>query len=163
MGFARYRSTTRIIRLSSTIAGQKSSVGYLPADSDSGMFGGNSNWRGPVWMPVNFLLYTSLMRLGAYYGETFKIECPTGSGNLMTLFQVGEGAGRAADRNIRQRQLRQASCVWRRGEVSDGSALARQCAFLRILPWRYRSWHWGQPSDWMDRMHRSDYSGERSF
>ena len=73
--------------------GQKSSVGYLPGDSDSGMFGGNSNWRGPVWMPVNLLLYTSLMRLGAYYGDTFKIECPTGSGNLMTLFEVAKELG----------------------------------------------------------------------
>ena len=45
-----------------------------------GMFGGNSNWRGPVWMPVNFLLYTSLLRLYAYYGDDFKVECPTGSG-----------------------------------------------------------------------------------
>jgi hypothetical protein len=75
------------------IAGQKSRVGYLPGDSDSGMFGGNSNWRGPVWMPVNFLLYVSLMRLGAYYGDTFKIECPTGSGKLMNLFEVGTMLG----------------------------------------------------------------------
>jgi hypothetical protein len=73
--------------------GQRYSVGYLPGDSDSGMFGGNSNWRGPVWMPVNFLLYASLMRLGAYYGEDFTIECPTGSGNLMTLFQVAKELG----------------------------------------------------------------------
>ena len=75
------------------MGGQKSSVGYVPGDSDSGMFGGNSNWRGPVWMPVNFLLYTSLMRLGAYYGDTFTIECPTGSGNLVTLFQVAKQLG----------------------------------------------------------------------
>jgi hypothetical protein len=75
------------------LLGQRSQVGYLPGDSDSGMFGGNSNWRGPVWMPVNFLLYVSLMRLGAYYGDTFKIECPTGSGNLMTLFEVGKELG----------------------------------------------------------------------
>lgn len=75
------------------MAGQEYSVGYLPGDSDSGMFGGNSNWRGPVWMPVNFLLYTSLLRLGAYYGDAFTVECPTGSGNLMTLFQVGQELG----------------------------------------------------------------------
>jgi hypothetical protein len=75
------------------MGGQKSSVGYVPGDSDSGMFGGNSNWRGPVWMPVNFLLYTSLMRLNAYYGDTFTIECPTGSGNLVTLFQVAKQLG----------------------------------------------------------------------
>jgi hypothetical protein len=76
-----------------TLAGHESSVSYVPGDSDSGMFGGNSNWRGPVWMPVNFLLYVSLMRLGAYYGDTFKIECPTGSGNVMNLFEVGQMLG----------------------------------------------------------------------
>jgi len=75
------------------MGGQRYSVGYLPGDSDSGMFGGNSNWRGPVWMPVNFLLYTALMRLGAYYGDDFTIECPTGSGNLMNLFQVAKVLG----------------------------------------------------------------------
>jgi hypothetical protein len=75
------------------MGGQKSSVGYLPGDSDSGMFGGNSNWRGPVWMPVNFLLYASLMRLGAYYGDTFTIECPTGSGHLISLFEVAKQLG----------------------------------------------------------------------
>jgi Mannosylglycerate hydrolase MGH1-like glycoside hydrolase domain len=75
------------------MGGQESRVGYLPGDSDSGMFGGNSNWRGPVWMPVNFLLYVSLLRLGAYYGDTFKIECPTGSGKLMNLFEVGKVLG----------------------------------------------------------------------
>jgi Mannosylglycerate hydrolase MGH1-like glycoside hydrolase domain len=72
------------------LGGQEYRVSYLPGDSDSGMFGGNSNWRGPVWMPVNFLLYISLMRLGAYYGDTFKVECPTGSGKQMTLFEVGQ-------------------------------------------------------------------------
>jgi hypothetical protein len=73
--------------------GQEWKVGYLPADSDSGMFGGNSNWRGPVWMPVNMLLYNSLLRLGAYYGDNFLVECPTGSGKLMNLFQVGKMLG----------------------------------------------------------------------
>ena len=73
-------------------------VGYVPGDSDTGMFGGNSNWRGPVWMPVNFLLWTALMRLAAYYGDSFKIECPTGSGKQMTLFQV---AHELAERLIR--------------------------------------------------------------
>ena len=70
------------------LSGQVFRVNYLPGDSDSGMFGGNSNWRGPVWMPVNFLLYLSLLRLSAYYGDSFKVECPTGSGNEMTLFEV---------------------------------------------------------------------------
>jgi hypothetical protein len=76
-----------------SIAGQESRVSYVPGDSDSGMFGGNSNWRGPVWMPVNFLLYTSLLRLGTYYGDTFKVECPTGSGKMMNLFEAGQMLG----------------------------------------------------------------------
>ena len=59
------------------------------------MFGGNSNWRGPVWMPVNFLLYVSLLRLAAYYGDAFTVECPTGSGKQCTLFEVAHDlAGR---------------------------------------------------------------------
>jgi len=67
---------------------QEFRVSYLPADSDSGMFGGNSNWRGPVWMPVNLMLYTALLRLGAYYGDRFTVECPTGSGHRMNLIDV---------------------------------------------------------------------------
>ncbi len=69
-------------------AGQEFRVSYLPGDSDSGMFGGNSNWRGPVWMPVNLMLNVALLRLAAYYGDSFKIECPTGSGRYLNLFQV---------------------------------------------------------------------------
>ena len=72
------------------VGGQEYRVSYVPGDSDSGMFGGNSNWRGPVWMPVNFLLYLSLLRLGAYYGDSFKVECPTGSGKHLTLFEVAQ-------------------------------------------------------------------------
>ena len=68
--------------------GQEYGVNYLPAESDSGMFGGNSNWRGPVWMPVNALIIRALLNYYLYYGDNFKIECPTGSGNQMNLFEV---------------------------------------------------------------------------
>jgi hypothetical protein len=78
-----------------TAQGQEYRVRYLPAESDSGMFGGNSNWRGPVWMPVNALLIRALLSFYLYYGDGFKIECPTGSGNQMNLFEVArEIAGR---------------------------------------------------------------------
>jgi hypothetical protein len=70
--------------------GQVSSVSYLPAESDSGMFGGNSNWRGPVWMPVNILLIRALLQYYMYYGNAFAIDCPTGSGRQMNLYQVAE-------------------------------------------------------------------------
>ena len=72
------------------VAGQEYRVGYVPGDSDSGMFGGNSNWRGPVWMPVNALIVRGLLNLYGFYGDDFKVECPTGSGNRMTLFEVAK-------------------------------------------------------------------------
>jgi hypothetical protein len=68
--------------------GREHRVSYLPAESDSGMFGGNSNWRGPIWMPVNALIIRALMHYYSYYGDNFKIECPTGSGHPMNLFEV---------------------------------------------------------------------------
>lgn len=74
-------------------AGQEFRVDYLPAESNTGMFGGNSNWRGPVWMPVNILFISALRRLYAYYGDDFKVECPTGSGQYMTLFEVAQELG----------------------------------------------------------------------
>ena len=74
-------------------AGKEHRVDYVPGDSDSGMFGGNSNWRGPVWMPINYLLYGALLRLYAYHGDDFVIECPTGSGNEMTLLEVAMELG----------------------------------------------------------------------
>jgi mannosylglycerate hydrolase MGH1-like protein len=61
---------------------------YLPAESDTGMFGGNSNWRGPIWFPLNFLILRALHQFYLYYGSDFKIECPTGSGHLMTLYEI---------------------------------------------------------------------------
>jgi len=70
------------------VEGQEYRVNYLPAESDTGMFGGNSNWRGPIWMPVNALLIRAMLSFYLYYGDNFKIECPTGSGKLMNLFEV---------------------------------------------------------------------------
>jgi hypothetical protein len=67
---------------------QEFKVQYLPAESNTGMFGGNSNWRGPVWMPVNALVVRALLNLYLFYGDEFKVECPTGSGTFMTLFEV---------------------------------------------------------------------------
>jgi Mannosylglycerate hydrolase MGH1-like glycoside hydrolase domain len=72
------------------VGDQEYGVGYLPAESDSGMFGGNSNWRGPIWMPVNGLIIRALLHYYTYYGNDFKVECPTGSGRFMTLYQVAE-------------------------------------------------------------------------
>ena len=69
-------------------------VSYLPAESDTGMFGGNSNWRGPIWMPVNGLIIRALLQYYMYYGDEFTVECPTGSGRQMNLYQVAEEISR---------------------------------------------------------------------
>ncbi len=70
------------------VVGMEHRVEYQPAESNTGLFGGNSNWRGPIWFPVNFLLVESLQRFHRYLGDEFKIECPTGSGRMVTLAQV---------------------------------------------------------------------------
>lgn len=72
------------------VEGQEFRVDYLPAESDTGMFGGNSNWRGPVWMPINIMLVRALQQYYLYYGDKFQVECPTGSGNMMNLFEVSK-------------------------------------------------------------------------
>ena len=73
---------------------QEYRVPYLPGDSNDGMFGGNSNWRGPVWMPVNMLILRALLQYYLYYGNAFTVECPTGSGQQMNLYEVAEELGR---------------------------------------------------------------------
>jgi hypothetical protein len=77
-----------------TVQGREYRVEYLPAESNNAMFGGNSNWRGPVWMPVNVLIIRALLQYYLYYGDDFRIECPTGSGRKMTLFEVAKEIAR---------------------------------------------------------------------
>jgi len=72
------------------VNGQRHEVGYWPGESKSGMFGGNSNWRGPIWLAVNFLLIESIQRFYQYYGDELQVECPTGSGDYMNLLQIAE-------------------------------------------------------------------------
>jgi hypothetical protein len=76
------------------VGGQEYKVSYLPGESDTGMFGGNSNWRGPVWMPINLLLIRALLNQYGFYGTEFKVECPTRSGQYKTLFEVAEEIAR---------------------------------------------------------------------
>lgn len=77
-----------------SLGAQEYRVAYLPAESDNAMFGGNSNWRGPVWMPVNGLIIRALLQYYSYYGDDFTVECPTGSGRHRTLYQVAEELSR---------------------------------------------------------------------
>ena len=70
------------------LRGDRREVNYEPAESQTGTFGGNSNWRGPVWFPINYLLIESLQKFHHYYGDDFKVECPTGSGQFATLDEI---------------------------------------------------------------------------
>ncbi|HEY8901314.1 MAG TPA: hypothetical protein VIM61_12955 [Chthoniobacterales bacterium] len=89
--------------------GSEVGVSYQPGESDSGLFGGNSNWRGPIWMPVNYLLVESLRRFHRYYGDDFRVECPTGSGTFLTLAEVAdELARRLASLFLRNKDGRRA-------------------------------------------------------
>jgi hypothetical protein len=76
-----------------TLGSSRYSVGYLPAESDNGMFGGNSNWRGPVWFPTNVMVIRALLNLHAYFGDEFTVECPTGSGRYRSLHEVADELG----------------------------------------------------------------------
>ncbi len=91
-----------------SVHGEQFRVDYLPAESNSGLFGGNSNWRGPVWFPVNTLLIRSLLSYYSYFGDDFKIECPTGSGKMMTLYEVAREIGlrlaRCFERDVQGRR-----------------------------------------------------------
>ncbi|HUR98201.1 MAG TPA: hypothetical protein VMZ26_09080 [Pyrinomonadaceae bacterium] len=80
------------------VDGEEHRVDYEPAESTSGLFGGNSNWRGPVWFPVNYLLIESLQKFHYYYGDDLKVECPTGSGKMMNLWEVSEELSRRLSR-----------------------------------------------------------------
>jgi hypothetical protein len=80
------------------LGGQMREVCYWPAESQNGLFGGNSNWRGPIWMPLNFLLIESLQKFHYYYGDDFKIECPTGSGRFLTIREVADELARRLTR-----------------------------------------------------------------
>jgi hypothetical protein len=84
------------------VHGEKFTVQYLPAESNTGLFGGNSNWRGPIWFPVNSLLIRALLNYYSYYGDDFKVECPTGSGQMMTLFEVAREIGNRLGRIFEQ-------------------------------------------------------------
>jgi hypothetical protein len=73
-------------------------VGYWPGESRSGLFGGNSNWRGPIWMPINYLIIEALQKFHHYYGDDFKVECPTGSGIFLNLYEIAEELSRRLSR-----------------------------------------------------------------
>ena len=129
---------------------------YLPAESDSRLFGGNSNWRGPIWFPVNYMMIRSLHEFSLYYGDTYKVECPTGSGQMLTLGRSGPRARPAALEHFppRSGSRRTAGDLGRQRILSDRSPLARLRAILRVLQRRHGSRCRREPSNRLDRTGR---------
>jgi hypothetical protein len=133
------------------VGGQEYRVSYLPAESDTGMFGGNSNWRGPIWMPVNCLIIRALLQYYAFYGDEFTIECPTGSGRRMTLYQVAENlAGRLANIFLRDKQGRR--------PVYGGTRLLQEDPHWRDLILFYEYFH-GENGAGLGASHQTGWTG----
>ena len=120
----------------------------------SGLFGGNSNWRGPIWFPVNYLLIEALQKFHHYFGDDFKVECPTGSGMMMTLWEVAAELSRRLSRIFLRDADGRRPVVRRRRALPDRSALARPHPVPRVLPRRQRRRPRRQPPDRLDRARR---------
>ena len=131
--------------------GQVYRVEYEPAESSTGMFGGNSNWRGPVWMPANILVLRALLQLYSYYGDDFRVECPTGSGQMMTLFEV---AKEISDRLIRIFLRDETGCR----PVYGGAAKFQQDPHWRDLILFYEYFH-GDNGAGIGASHQTGWTG----
>jgi hypothetical protein len=133
------------------VHGEEYRVHYLPAESDTGMFGGNSNWRGPIWFPVNLLIIRALFQYYLYYGDDFRIECPTGSGRQMTLFEVArELAGRLSRIFLRDAQGRR--------PVYGGTAKFQEDPHWRDLLLFYEYFH-GDNGAGLGASHQTGWTG----
>ncbi len=131
--------------------GQEHRVQYLPAESNTGMFGGNSNWRGPIWMPVNLLLVRGLVNLYGFYGDDLQVECPTGSGRRMNLF----GVAKEISRRLSTIFLRDASG---RRPVYGGSAKFQNDPHWRDLILFYEYFH-GDNGAGLGASHQTGWTG----
>ena len=137
------------------VANQEYKVQYLPAESNTGMFGGNSNWRGPVWMPVNGLIIRGLLNLYAFYGDEFKVQCPTGSGRYMTLFEVAQ----EIERRLAATFLRDESG---RRPVYGGTKKFQEDPYWRDLILFYEYFH-GDNGAGLGASHQTGWTGLIAF
>ena len=138
-------------RACSTGAASATRSTTCPAESDTGMFGGNSNWRGPVWFPMNLVILRGLLQLHRYYGDRLKVECPTGSGREMNLLEVALEIGRRLTTTFTEDEHGRRPVFGGHREVPDRPALARPAALPRVLPRRQRRRHRREPPDRLDR------------
>jgi hypothetical protein len=133
------------------VGDQEFRVDYLPAESDTGMFGGNSNWRGPIWMPVNGLIIRALIQYHAFYGDSFTIECPTGSGKQMNLYEVAAELGRRL------------SSIFLRGEDGRRPVYGGTRTFQEDPHWRdlllFYEYYGGDDGAGLGASHQTGWSG----
>ncbi len=134
--------------------GHSYSISYQPAESQTDDFGGNSNWRGPIWVPMNFLLIKSMQRYYRYFGDDFKVECPTGSGKLMTLKEIAQELSRRLI-DLYRRQPDGKRAVYAGYDKFQNDPHWRDLfLFHEVLPWRYRHGAGGESADRLDRAAR---------
>ncbi len=126
-------------------------MSYVPAESNTAMFGGNSNWRGPVWLPVNVLIIRALINLYAFYGDEFTVECPTGSGRRMNLYEVA----REISRRLASTFLRDAQG---RRPVYGGTRKFQEDPHWRDLILFYEYFH-GDSGAGLGASHQTGWSG----
>ena len=151
MAFAPCRDSSKTIRIILTVEGVEHRVAYEPGESTTGLFGGNSNWRGPIWFPVNYLLIESLQKFHHYLGDDFKVECPTGSGMMMNLWEV-------VDRIIASHDAVSFFRMKKGGGQYSGTSRnfrsiltgVTSCCFYEYFHGDYWGWNRRQPSDGMD-------------
>ena len=110
---------------------------YQPAESDSSLFGGNSNWRGPIWFPVNYLIIESLQKFHHYYGDDFKVECPTGSRQFLTIGQVAEELSRRLTRIFLRDESGRRPVLAYHDKLHSDPHFRDYCPVPRVFPRRH--------------------------
>ncbi len=114
--------------------GKELSVSYVPGESNTHMFGGNSNWRGPIWFPINFLLMEALQRYGHFYGDSLKVEVPTGSGNWMNLHDASKELAKRLSRLCRpDAQGRALFHEYFHGDTGRGCGASHQTGWTSLI------------------------------